>query len=175
MHVRGIDFIGVQNQVMASVKDPTQPVLLTDHLATLRFRFDHPFAPSGAKMPNTAGLNDANYQKHNVQLRVLPPMAKEFDTFFLAGTLTVEDARTFRIDLAHGTRLINADGRWRFNLRIDCQIYLRGDVDTAGPELADAHGAALDGEPRAPAGGVISGDGSAGGDFLASFTVFIQG
>jgi hypothetical protein len=175
MHVRRIEFIGVQNQVLDAVKDPGKLVVLKDHLAAVRFNFDTAFAPSGARKPNVAGLIDPNFRTHNVQLRVLPPVADELATPFLAGKLTVEDARTFRVDLEHGTRLINADGRWRSNLRVDCEIFLRGTAETAGPELADANGLALDGEPKPPAAGVMSGDGSAGGDFTAKFTVLIPG
>lgn len=175
MHVRRIEFIGVQNQTLDVVKDPTKVVTLKDHLATLRFNFDQPFAPSGARMPNVAARNDPDFRTHNVQLWVLPPIADQLSTPYLAGKLTVEDVRTFRVDLEHGTRLINADGRWRTNLRVDCEIFLRGNADPLGAELADANGKPLDGEPKPPAGGVISGDGSAGGDFAARFTVLIPG
>jgi hypothetical protein len=49
---------------------------------------------------------------------------------------------------------------------------LRGrDTATNRPGLADQFGQALDGEPIAPAGGVISGDGVAGGDFTLTFMI----
>jgi hypothetical protein len=54
-------------------------------------------------------------------------------------------------------------------------LYLRGTAPAiAGqqPELTDVNSVSLDGEPIAPAGGFLSGDGNPGGDFTAAFTVF---
>lgn len=175
LHVRKIEFLGFENEVINIVERPDKTAELNKQVAAIRFNFDNAFAPSGSRKPNVAGRNDPNFKTHNVQLRVLPPLDDEFSTPFIAGKLTLEDAKTFRIDFEHGTRLINQDGRWRANLRVDCEIFLRGNPEAAGAELADANGIALDGEPKLPAGGVMSGNNSPGGDFIATFTVFIPG
>jgi hypothetical protein len=180
MHVREIEFLGVgangSGPVIGAVADPAQTVELADHLAAIRISFDQEYAISGPKMPTIAGPTDANFERHNVQLRLSPELARRFGTF-IAGQLVHENARTVRIDIARGTRLVNADGRWPVNLKVPCEIFLRGKVDaTAGfPELGDKSNQSLDGEPKAPSGGVMSGDGSAGGDFTASFVLRIPG
>jgi hypothetical protein len=175
LHVRRIEFLGFQNQVIDAVKRPDETVKLSEHIAAIRFNFDNAFAPTGAKKPSVAGLADPNFKTHNVQLRLPPELADRFGTPFIASTLSVEDTNTFRLDFQRGTRLINQDGRWHVNFRVDCEIFLRGNAEASGPELADANGVALDGEPRPPSGGVMSGNNIPGGDFTAKFTVFIPG
>lgn len=178
MHVSRIEFLDVNgSQVIGAVKRPDQPTALSKDLGAIRIAFDNPLATSGAQQPNVAGLNDANFKSHNVQLRLPPQLADQVGTPYIAGKLVVEDARTFRIDLLRGTRLVNQDGRWRTNLRVDCEIFLRGTRDAANnfAELADAAGKGLDGEPKPPSGGVMSGDDNPGGDFTASFSLFIIG
>jgi hypothetical protein len=175
LHVRRIEFLGFANQVVDAVSRPDKTVELREHIAAIRFNFDNAFAPSGAKKPNVAGLNDPSFKTHNVQLRLPREFADRFGTPFIASKLSVEDATTFRLDFEQGTRLINQDGRWRANLRVDCEIFLRGNAEADGPELADANGMALDGEPKPPSGGLMSGNDTPGGDFTANFTVFIPG
>ena len=173
MHVRRIEFLGLDRELLAAVDDPTQPVVLAKHITAIRFAFDKAFAPAGNRQPSVAGLDDPDFRTHNVQLRLSREAADRFGTRYIAGRLEVEDGKTFRVDLARGTRLINQDGRWVRNQRIECEIFLRGDAAPEGPELDDTNGLALDGNPHAPAGGLISGDGSAGGDFIARFIVHI--
>lgn len=181
MHVRKIEFLGLVREgpekVIGVVKKPADMVELTEHLSAIRIGFDEAFAPSGSKQPTIAGIDDPAFEKHNVQLRLPREMARRFGVLYIAGKLVVEDAQTFRIDIAHGTRVVNQDGRWPVNTKVACEIFLRGTADTVNnfPELADAAGIALDGEPKPPSGGVISGDGTAGGDFIASFVVAIAG
>jgi hypothetical protein len=178
MHVSKIEFLDVSgSQVIGAVKRPDQPARLSKDLGAIRIAFDNPFATAGALQPNVAGLNDANFKAHNVQLRLPPQLVDQVGTPYIAGMLKVEDPRTFRIDIVRGTRLVNQDGRWRTNLRVDCEIFLRGTRDAANnfDELADAAGKSLDGEPKPPSGGVMSGDGNPGGDFTASFSLFISG
>jgi hypothetical protein len=181
MHVAGIDFLGLAREgpdrVIGSVQNPADMVELNDHLGAIRIRFDTPYATAGGKEPTIAGLDDANFERHNVQLRLPREMARRFGTKYVAGKLLFEDPRTLRIDILPGTRLVNQDSHWPVGTKVACEIFLRGDADAANsfPELGDAAGKALDGEPKPPAAGVMSGDGGAGGDFLASFVVAIAG
>lgn len=175
LHVRGIEFLGFNNQVVGILKSPDKPVELHTQIAAIRVTFDKALATAGAKAPNVAGLGDPNFKTHNVQLRVSPELAKQLGTPFVASKLSMEDTQAFRLNFEPGTRLINQDGRWPPGLRIDCEIFLRGTANADGPELADVDGLALDGEPHPPAGGLLSGDDVAGGDFTAQFTVLIQG
>jgi len=96
-------------------------------------------------------------------------------TPYIAAKLAIEHLNVLRIDILRGTRLVNQNGRWLTNLRVDCELFLRGTPDAANgfAELADNDGNSLDGEPHPPAGGVISGDGKPGGDFSTKFAVFI--
>jgi hypothetical protein len=175
LHVRRIEFLGLQDEGIDAVRRPDETLTVSKHIAAIRFNFDNAFAPTGPKTPNVAGLDDPDFESHNVQLRLSPEAADRFGTPFIASKLSVEDPTTFRLDLQRGTRLINPDGRWPINFRVDCEIFLRGDAEAAGPELADANGLALDGEPTPLSGGLISGNNIPGGDFTAKFTVFIPG
>lgn len=181
MHVRKIEFLGLvregPEQVIGVVKKPADMVELTEHLSAIRIGFDTAFAPSGATQPTIAGIDDPNFAKHNVQLRLPQAMARRFGVLYIAGKLVVEDARTVRIDIARGTRVVNRLGRWPLNTKVACEIFLRANADAAHDllGLGDSAGNALDGEPKPPSGGVISGDGTAGGDFIASFVVAVAG
>ena len=181
MHVRRIEFVGVgpqgNVQLIGVVKKPADTVELTENLGAIRIGFDAAFATAGPGMPTTAGIGDPAFAAHNVQIRLLSKdLAKKFGIGFIAGTLKIEDAQTVRIDIARGTRLVNSDGEWMRGTKIECQIFLRGTRDAAAgfPELTDTAGLGLDGEPKPPSGGVISGDGTAGGDFTTLFTVSIN-
>lgn len=181
MHVRTVEFLGLarngQERRIGELRTPEESVALTEHLGAIRIGFDIPFAPTGPRSPTTAGVNDPDFQTHNVQLRLSREVTEMTGLRYLAGKLVVEDSRTLRIDVARGTRLVNRNGGWLANRAIGCEIFLRGTAGAADnqPELADGSGNGLDGEPRPPFGGVMSGDGTAGGDFIASFTVFING
>jgi hypothetical protein len=180
MHVRKIEFVGIgprgNEQLIGVVKKPAETVELTENLGAIRIGFDVAFATAGPGMPTTAGIGDTAFAAHNVQIR-LPSkdLVKKFGIGFIAGTLKIEDAQTVRIDIARGTRLVNSDGQWLRGTKIECQIFLRGTRDAAGgfSELTDTAGQGLDGEPKPPSGGVMSGDGAAGGDFTTLFTVAI--
>jgi hypothetical protein len=126
-------------------------------------------------MPNVAGKGDPNFKTHNVQLRLSDQLANQIGMPFIPSKLFVEDATTFRLDLVRGSRLINQDGHWFSMIPVECEIFLRGDAEAAGPELADANGVALDGEPKPLSGGLISGDGAPGGHFTTKFTLFFPG
>ena len=178
MHVRSIEFLGVRenaDRVIGRVRKPLDTLELSDHIGAIRIGFDVPFASSAPKAPNVAGINDTNFAKYNIQLRLPEEMVRRFGTAYVAGTLVIEDPKTVRIDISRGTRLVNADGNWPMNIRVACEIFLRGTMDAANnfPELADSAGQGLDGEPKPPSGGVMSGDGTAGGDFTTTFSLHI--
>lgn len=181
MHVRKIEFVGVgspgNEQLIGVVKKPADTVELTVSPGAIRIGFDTAFATAGPGMPTTAGIGDPAFAAHNVQIRLLSKdLVKKFGIGFIGGTLKIEDAQTVRIDIARGTLLVNSDGRWLTGTKIECQIFLRGtrDVVAGFSELTDTAGLGLDGEPKPPSGGVISGDGTAGGDFATLFTVAIN-
>ena len=178
MHVRSIDFLGVRenaDRVIGRVRKPADTVELSEHIGAIRIGFDAPFANSGPTAPTVAGINDTNFAKHNIQIRLPQEMIRQFGVAYVAGKLVVEDAQTVRIDISRGTRLVNADGNWPMNIKVTCEIFLRGTMDAANnfPELADTAGQGLDGEPKPPSGGVISGNGSPGGDFTTTFSLLI--
>jgi hypothetical protein len=89
---------------------------------------------------------------------------------FVPGTLTIEAPDTIRFDVVRGSRIVDQNGNWPSG-STNYRIALRGTAQGAHPAVTDAGGSALDGEPIAPAGGVMSGNGTAGGDFSADFTV----
>lgn len=175
LHVRTIEFLGFKNEVLGTVTRPDEPLELHEHIAAIRIGFDNAFAAADPGQPTVAGVQDPGFEKHNVQLRLSPEAADRFGTRYIASKLATEDATTFRLDLERGTRLINQDGRWRTRVRIDCTIFLRGNAADAGPQLLDANGVALDGEPKTLTAGLLSGDDAAGGDFAAMFSVLIPG
>jgi len=177
MHVRAIEFLGVAGQAIGRIDDPGQPADLRDHLAAIRIAFDKPYAPAGDGAPTVADRNDAHPEQHNIVLMLPRELQDRFGTKHIAGKLTQEDPQTVRIDMERGTRLVNADGRWHTNLRIHCDMLIRGDADAANGlrRLDDQDGKAVDGEAKPPAGGVMSGNGTPGGDFKAAFDLFIPG
>jgi hypothetical protein len=181
MHVSKIEFVGVGTQgdaqLIGIVKKPADTVELTQNLGAIRIGFDAAFATAGPGMPTTPGIGDPAFAAHNAQIRLLSKdLVKKFGIGFIAGTLKIEDPKTLRIDIARGTRLVNSDGQWMRGTKIECQIFLRGTRDAVAgfPELTDTAALGLDGEPKPPSGGVISGDGTAGGDFTTLFNVTIS-
>lgn len=181
MHVRAIEFLGVpQNgtrQAIGRLDAPAQPAQLREHLGAIRIVFDKPYAAAGDGAPTVAGRNEAHPEQHNIVLMLARELAENFGTSYIAAKLVQEDPQTVLIEILPETRLVNSDGRWRTNLRIHCDMLIRGDADPPNglARLADRDGKALDGEPKPPAGGVMSGDGTPGGDFKAAFDLFIPG
>jgi hypothetical protein len=177
MHVAKIEFLGsVQEGPMPTigvVKSPLTNVKLTKSLGGIRVSFDQPFAPAGVGAPNTAGIGDPNFERHNIIVRLGGDIANQIGLKFVAGSIVIEDPQTVRFDVARGTRLVNERGDWLKGVTVPCELLIRGKADPANgtPSLLDANGKDLDGEPKAPAGGVMSGDGNAGGDFTSKFTV----
>jgi hypothetical protein len=89
---------------------------------------------------------------------------------FVPGTLTIEAPDTIRFDVVRGSRIVNQNGNWPAGTT-SYRIVLRGTAQAGHPALADTGGSSLDGDPIVPAGGVMSGNGTAGGDFSADFAV----
>ena len=104
MHVRTIEFLGLvrggQERRIGELRTPEETVALTEHLAAIRIGFDIPFAPTGPTSPTAAGINDPDFQAHNVQLRLSREATEMTGLRYLAGKLVVEDSRTLRIDVA---------------------------------------------------------------------------
>ena len=181
MHVRKIEFLGLVREgterVIGVVKKPTVVVELSEHLSAIRIGFDKAFASSGTSQPTIASISDASFEKHNVQLRLPRKIARRFGVLHIGGKLVVEDAKTFRIDITPGTKLVDKKGLWPLETEVECEIFMRGTADPVNgfPELGDTEGYALDGEADDPLPvGVISGNSAAGGDFIASFVVAIR-
>jgi hypothetical protein len=172
MRVQAIDFVhraGDSEETVASVASPLDVtrVRIGGRTSAIRIRFSQPFA-QGANKPTTHGRSDPDFKRHNV--RVLPEEVSG-EVPYVPGTLEIERPDTVRFDLlpdtpySRGPLLGWQKGRYR--------IFLSGndDPDANRRALVDRAGTPLDGEPIAPADGVISGDGTAAGEFVATFVV----
>jgi hypothetical protein len=173
MHVAAIDFLNrgspagevAVGAVVSPLSETRLP--LDGRTNAIRIRFSKPFA-QGPQRPTTAGAGEADFERHNVL--VLPRRSVQ-NQRYVAGTLTLESPQVVRFDLddgsvySRGPQLGWQKGQYR--------ILLAGRDDAAKGRraLTDLAGAPLDGEPASPASGVISGDGTAGGDFEAAFVV----
>lgn len=178
LHVASIDFLYGRTtdtlKTVASVKSPLDKVVIKQFLSSIRIRFDAAFAQDAAHVPAAAGLNDPDFASWNVQVLLQnPDIAKKLETHYVPGKVVIETADTIRFDTIHGSTVINADGMWPNGLDVECRLLLRGTPYSANQraEIDNQAGNALDGEPIAPAGGVMSGDGQAGGDFTLDFVV----
>ena len=177
MHVSSVEFIeraAAGEHVLATMQTPLEETAVVGRVAAIRVRLSKPFAQDSQNVPTTHGVDDPDFQRHSLQVRLAARDARVVGVPYVPGTLAIEAADTLRFDVALGTRVVDGNGNWpRAGVR--CELVLRGSPGTAGqrPPLADTGGSALDGEPAAPANGVISGDGAAGGDFLAPFSVRI--
>jgi hypothetical protein len=171
MRVSSVDFLArgrAGETTVGSVQSPLQPlqIPIAGQTNAIRIRFTQAFEQAAHK-PSTHGLNDADFKRHNVMVLPLDPL-NNLD--YVPGELVIENAGTVRFDLhpesvySRGTRGWQK-GRYR--------LVLRGDDDLAAgrPALMDTASKALDGEAAAPAGGAISGNGAAGGDFILDFIV----
>jgi hypothetical protein len=172
MHVASIDFIAragfVPEQVVASVQSPLQDTQVSGDKGSnaLRIRFSMPFAQD-RHVPKTHGPNDSDYMLRNVQILPVDPQKS---LPYVPGALTIESPTTVRFDPTPDTPYAQANGAWT---KGRYKIFLRGTEDVAKNQeaLANTSGQALDGEPIAPAGGVMSGNGTVGGDFTTVFIV----
>ncbi|MCM5680495.1 hypothetical protein M8A51_13250 [Schlegelella sp. S2-27] len=177
LRVRSVDFllrdVGAAETIVATMASPLDRTLVNGRISSIRVRFTEPLAAQGPTRPITHGLDDPDFTRHNVQVLLPPRDATARGIEYLPGTVTMEAPDTLRFDVLRGSRIVNADGQWpsgTTNLR----LVLRGTAQAGKPALADLDGTSLDGDPTAPAGGVISGDGAAGGDFTAAFAVVVR-
>jgi hypothetical protein len=141
----------------------------------IRVQFTGALSQDAQHKPSTHGLNDPAFASHNVQVLVAKNEVNVRGVQYVPGDVVMEAPDTLRFTPLRNTRIVNRTGRWPTG-RANFVLFLRGTpLSTAGDgPLADQAGQALDGEPIGPAGGVISGDGNAGGDFTARFAVDTQ-
>jgi hypothetical protein len=170
MRVKSVTFLrrGDGEQVVQEIKSPLDKVTIKagSFVNSIRIVFTTAFEQA-AHVPTTAGLQDPDFQAHNVLVLALKP--KQGQQAWLPGTLTIEAADTVRFDVINTTPPTAVLPPWPVG---PYQLALRGsDAAANRPGLADKFGQALDGEPIAPTGGVISGDGVAGGDFTLTFMI----
>ena len=136
------------------------------NMNALRIRFNQPFAQD-QRVPTTPGVNDPDFKRHNV---VIVPDDILNNMPYVPGSLTIESADTVRFDLSRESPYFRRQGGWQ---KGRYRLLLRGNenLPSGHPSLGNTSGATFDGEPIAPAGGVISGDNSAGGDFVGAFII----
>lgn len=178
LRVRSVEFLvrdaaGAET-VVGRVEDPSGRTTIHDRLSSIRIRFTEALATGGPTHPTTHGLDEADHERHNVQVLLAPRDARARGVAYLPGTLQVEASDTLRFDVLPGSRIVNPDGVWPTGTT-HFVIQLRGTAQAGKPSLADLDGTSLDGDPISPAGGVISGDGTPGGDFTAPFSVVRRG
>ena len=176
MRVRSVEFIylnaaGAEEArvTMASARVPTW---LEDRVIAVRIRFSTPFAQTGANRPTTHGMNDPDFRVHNVQVQVAADEVVNRGIAYVPGTLQIEGPDTLRFNFVRSSPIVDAQGFFPSGLT-HYVLFLRGNDDPANnrPALNDAIGKPLDGEPITPAGGLLSGDTTPGGDFSAPFEV----
>lgn len=168
LRVRSIEFIN-QDMVVAVTQTPLQVTPVNSEILTaIRIRFTKPLMQEGPTKPTTHGMNDPDHQRHNVQVVLAEPLPA---IEYVPGTLKFEAPDTVRFDLVRGSRVVDEEGRWRRRGTTLCRIRLRGTAQANRPALTETGGTSLDGEPIAPSGGLMSGQGTAGGDFSADFAV----
>jgi hypothetical protein len=176
LRVRGVEFLlraATGERVVATMKTPLESTLVAVQFNAVRIAFNRALAVDGRCKPTTHGLNDLDFAAHNVQVLIKDPEArKRFGIAYVPGSLTFESPDALRFDVSMESGMVDARGSWAIGT-MNCQLYLRGDDNPAKnrPALGDTNGSLLDGEPKAPAGGAISGDGVAGGDFIADFRI----
>jgi hypothetical protein len=173
LRVASIDFLrrsGPGGETpLARIDSPLAPtrVRIGGNANAIRIRFSKPFAQD-AHRPTTAGLGDAHFARHNV---LVTPEEVLQNIPYVPGTLEVEAPDTLRFDLfvdspySRGPKLGWQKGRYRIRL------FASDDAASGRHALTDVAGTPLDGEPTASTAGAISGDGAAGGDFIAIFIV----
>jgi hypothetical protein len=171
MRVKSVTFLRINDgeHVVQEIKSPLDKVTIKagTFVNAIRVAFTTPFEQA-AHNPTTAGLQDPDYLSHNVLVLTLKSRQPQPQAW-LPGTLTIEAADTVRWDVINTTPPTANLPPWPVG---QYQLALRGsDAGANRPGLDDQFGQALDGEPIAPNGSAISGDGVAGGDFTLTFTI----
>lgn len=174
LRVRSVEFLNrdanAGESVVGSIATPLDRTTIAERLSSIRIRFTRPLAVDGPTRPTTHGLDDPDHKRHNVQVLVAAREARARGVAYVPGTLTIESPDTIRFDPVRGSRIVDQNGNWPAGTT-NYRIVLRGTAQAGHPALADTGGSSLDGDPIAPAGGVMSGNGTAGGDFTADFAV----
>lgn len=172
MRVKSVEFLGgPNNQVIATVQSPkdTTKVPIGGQGRFIRVTFTRPI-DQGANKPTTPGLNDAGFKKHNVL--VLPegggPAA---GVQYAPGKVTVVAPDTILWELHKESPFYSGQHKGWQKGTLRLALFASDDPGTGRKALKEAGGEELDGEPTAPTGGAISGDGTKGGDFSLVFNV----
>lgn len=172
MRVRSVEFLYEAGRVDFAIASPRQVTPVVDGLVAIRIKFSAPFSQDQQHKPTTHGMNDANFSVHNVQVVPVPSEVANRGIPYVPGSLAIESDTTIRFTVTRGSPIVDAQGGWPGG-QTKYELRLRGNEDLPNnkPALIDQAGNPLDGEPISPIGGVLSGDGKAGGDFLATFSV----
>jgi hypothetical protein len=171
IRVRSVEFLAMEDDVLRVIRRVESPldritINTQEGLRAIRVQFTKPYAQD-AHVPTTHASGDADPESHNVQ--VLTVNATGAAPTFVPGGLQLIPPDTIIFVLNIPGRRTRGPRPWPVGT---FRLFLRGnDVSANRPAITDLNGASLDGEPSAPANGVISGDGVAGGDFVTDFTV----
>jgi hypothetical protein len=170
LRVASVEFLDAQHNVIASVADPgaVTSIPIDKRGMAIRVRFTAAF-DQGAHKPTTPNLGDPNFKRHNVLVAAEKP--PDFGFAFVPGSLVIEDPKTIRWELSRESPYFEPQlGGWQKGVR---RMRIFGDDDPGIPRLGivDISLLALDGEPMVPAGGVMSGNGTAGGEFTFVFQI----
>jgi hypothetical protein len=172
LRIASIEFLRrdgpARETVVARVASPSRPteVPIGGNTNAIRIRFTKPYARND-HAPTTPTLGDQQFDRHNVLVTPEEPLDQ---LRYVPGTLAFEAPDVVRFDLFPDSPYSRGALGWqkgRYRLRV-CGT---DDVPSRRRALTDIAGVALDGEPRAPAAGAISGDGTAAGDFSTTFVV----
>ena len=172
LRVVSVEFLNRINAVDRSITQVKSPLKATgmttrDGLNLIRVKFNQPFAQD-IHVPTTHGPNDPDFRRHNVQVLRTDDGANAQP--YVPGVLQIEAPDPIDFILNTTAPPVREPSLWPAG---SFRLFLRGvdDVPRNRPAIFDLIARALDGEPIAPANSVISGDGTAGGDFTAEFIV----
>lgn len=176
MRLTKIDFLNRAaaggEAVIVTMTDPLQDTLVNigRNVNALRISFTQAFAQD-QHVPTAPGINDPDFKRHNV---LIIPDDVLNNVPYVAGSLTIEGPDTVRFDLSRESPYFRRQGGWQ---KGRYRVLLRGNENLPSSQqaLANTAGAPFDGEPITLAGGVISGDNTAGGDFVGAFLVSANG
>jgi hypothetical protein len=168
MRVRSVEFLGgPEHKVLATVKSPLDPTALSVawRVDAIRVTFTQPL-DQAANAPTTPAMGDPKWQRHDVIVTTQADPASA--QTFVPGLLRFDDGPdTLRWELDPKSQLKEMRmGHYT--------LALYGDADAAlgRKPVVSTNAGALDGEPIAPAGNVISGDGHPGGKFTLNFEIY---
>jgi hypothetical protein len=156
----------------AEVESPLKEVKLKikQHVNLIRVTFTEDISRIAPHQPSTHTYGDNDPDRHNVQVR---PSEVNGGFEYVPGKLTIEGPRAVRFDLFEDSPYARHDAGGMGWQKGEYTLLLFGDGDAAAQRhpIADTAGTALDGEPAAPVGGAISGDGTPGGTFKLVFII----